>query len=149
MDRARITELNRAALIKLKILVASLSDAQYALSVGDGWTVGATLAHLAFWDQRAIILLERWETAAVGPSEMDVDVLNRACLPQWNALPPRTVAELVLATAEKVDKKLETVSSATLEWLQSAPEAPIAVIRAEHRGEHIDQIEQAIKAHSK
>ena len=146
MDRAAIIERNRAELIRLQTLVTSLSDDQFALSLGDGWTVGSTLAHLAFFDQRALVLLERWESEGVGPSELDLDAVNRAALPQWLALPPRTVADIVLKTAAAVDKKLETISLQVLEGIQALPDPPIALFRAEHRGEHIDQIREALKA---
>ena len=33
-----------------------------------GWTVAAVLGHLAFWDQRAFILLEQWEKTGTAPA---------------------------------------------------------------------------------
>jgi hypothetical protein len=44
---------------RLQVLVARLDDAELAYPLGDEWTVAAVLAHLAFWDRRAAILLAR------------------------------------------------------------------------------------------
>jgi hypothetical protein len=143
VDRSFV-ERNSAERQRLKNLLSQLSDEDLTRSVGGGWTVAATLGHLAFWDQRAFTLLERWERQGVGPSDMDTDLLNRAALPLWLALPPRKAVELALAAAEAVDRKLETVSDEIVEWCFS-PQTPIAIFRAEHRGEHIDQIQDALK----
>jgi hypothetical protein len=140
-----VIERNRVELGRLRELLTQLSDEQLALPLGGGWSVGSTLAHLAFWDQRAVFLLERWEQQGVGPSEMDVDIVNRACLPQWLAIAPRVVADLTLKTAEAIDKKIETVSQEIFDWCATNPDCPINIERAKHRAEHIEQIREAVK----
>src|SRR5215468_7641690 len=100
MDQASVIADNRRELTRLKELLASLKEDQFGISLGGGWTVGAALGHLAFWDQRAIVLLERWEKEGVGASGADSDALNRAILPFWLALPGRTAADLALKAAE-------------------------------------------------
>jgi hypothetical protein len=144
MDRASVIERNRVELGRLRELLAQLSDEQLAHPLEGGWTVGATLAHLAFWDQRAVHLLDRWEKQGVGPSEMDVDILNRACLPQWLALAPRTAADIALKTAEAIDKKIESISQEIFDWCLTNPVCPINIERYKHRAEHIEQIQQAV-----
>lgn len=139
-------ERNRTELGRLRSLLAQLSDEELGLPLEGGWSVASTLAHLAFWDQRAVLLLDRWEKQGVGPSEMDVDILNRACLPQWLALAPRAAADLALKTAEAIDKKIETVSTEIFDWCLTNPDCPIAIVRANHRAEHIEQIQQAVKS---
>ena len=59
-DRTYIAR-NDAERARLRALVARLSDADLARPMPGGWTVAAVLAHLAFWDQRIMVLLERWE----------------------------------------------------------------------------------------
>ena len=59
-DRSFETE-NRAATADLRTLVESLSDAELAVDLGDGWNVSMALAHLAFWDEWH---LARWVHAA-------------------------------------------------------------------------------------
>ena len=58
---------NKAELEHLRKVVDRLTDEQIARPAGgDGWTVGALLGHIAFWDQRAIVLMERWKAGGVG-----------------------------------------------------------------------------------
>ena len=52
---------------RLRALVARLGDADLQRPVGHGWTVAATLVHLAFWDLRAVALIERFGKDSVGP----------------------------------------------------------------------------------
>ncbi len=49
-----VFEHNRSQLARLQQLIAQLTDADLNRSVGDDWTVAVVLAHLAFWDQRAL-----------------------------------------------------------------------------------------------
>jgi hypothetical protein len=82
----------------------------------------------------------------VGASEIDVDALNRAALPQWLALNPRVAADLTLKTAELVDRKIETISQDIFVWCVTNPHVPINIERSKHRAEHIDQIQHTIKS---
>jgi hypothetical protein len=51
---------NRAEFDQLRKLARSLTAQQVASQVGAaGWTAGGILGHLAFWDQRALVLLRR------------------------------------------------------------------------------------------
>ena len=58
VDRSYIAE-NKTQLTRLQALLAGRSDAELARPTTAGWTVAAVLGHLAFWDQRALILLEQ------------------------------------------------------------------------------------------
>jgi hypothetical protein len=68
---------------RLEALVSRLTNDDRELS--NGWTVAAALAHLAFWDRRARLLLRRWERKGTPPDEPDVDLLNEALLEEWRA----------------------------------------------------------------
>src|SRR3990172_1285410 len=57
--------------LRLKALVARLSDADLGRPVGHGWTVADTLVHLAFWDLRAVTLIDRCEKECVKASPAD------------------------------------------------------------------------------
>ena len=129
---------------RLEALVQRLSDAQLAQPMSDGWTVAAVLAHLAFWDTRAAILVERWRRNGVSPSELDVHVVNDAAKPQWLALPPRAAAEGAVQAARAADAALDGCDEAFLHAIVAAN--AINVSRAVHRAEHLDQIEQALSA---
>jgi hypothetical protein len=141
-DRSFI-EKNRAELARLKALLGRLSDADLARSVGGGWTVSAALAHLAFWDQRALVLLERWEKEGYQDSPYDSPAINDASLPFWLAIPPRSVLKLTLESAEAVDRKVEAVPPELIAQI-IAGGLPINPVRGEHRSEHIEQIEEAL-----
>lgn len=149
MDQATVVERNRVELDRLRDLLSKLTDEQLTLSLGGGWTVASTLAHLAFWDQRAFELLSRWEQQGVSVSQMDSDILNRAALPQWLALAPRAAANLALKSAELVNQKIESVSPEIFNWCVTQSDPPINVERFKHRAEHIDQIQQATQSSSR
>jgi len=53
-------EANDAERKRLERFVSACSDADLQLPVAAGWTVGAVLAHVAFWDQRSALMLDRW-----------------------------------------------------------------------------------------
>ena len=75
-------ERNAVERARLEALVARLSNDDLARTLDGGWTVAAKLAHLAFWEQRALVLLAKWQReGAVRPSPVDEDVVNDALLP--------------------------------------------------------------------
>ena len=145
MSKHSYIEANRVQRERLKALVAKLSDDDLRREVGAGWTVAATLAHIAFWDQRVLKLLHRFERQGVGPSPQpaDVDAINDAAKALCLALPPRTAAQLAVSTAEELDRELEKLPDDMLEELAGAGH-PIKLLRAEHREYHLDEIEQMI-----
>ena len=108
VDRSYVAK-NDVERARLKAFVAKASDADLAHAMPAGWTVASVLAHLAFWDQRILALLETWEKTGVVPGgdhEDDVDWINDAGKPFLLALPPRTAAEMTVAIAEAVDRKV-------------------------------------------
>ncbi|PYN33799.1 MAG: hypothetical protein DME01_17275 [Candidatus Rokuibacteriota bacterium] len=146
MARSYVTENNHAR-ARLRALVDRLSDGELARPLDAGWTVGAVLAHLAFWDQRTLILIERWEkegSRAVPRSidSKDVDWINDSAKALCLALPPRAAARLAVAVADAVDRRVETLSD-ELVAANAGAGSPINLLRAEHRQEHLDEIERA------
>src|SRR6266853_1622147 len=124
MDRPYVAENNRER-ARLRALVERLSDGDLARPLDAGWTVGAVLAHLAFWDERILVLIERWEKEGLRSTprsfdEKDVDWINDSTKALCLALPPREAARLAVAAAGN----------------------PISLVRAEHRREHLDEIER-------
>jgi hypothetical protein len=145
-DRTFIAR-NNAERARLQALVARLTDADLARPMPAGWTVAAVLAHLAFWDQRILVLLERWESASAVPraaNAADVDWINDAAKPFLLAVPPRRAAELAVAIAEAVDGKVAALSDDFLARNEAAG-SPLLMTRAEHRGEHLREIESVLK----
>jgi uncharacterized damage-inducible protein DinB len=145
MSKRAYVDENRLQRERLKALVAKLSDDDLRREVGAGWTVAATLAHIAFWDQRVLKLLHRFERQGVGPSPQpaDVDAINDAAKALCLALPPHAAVQLAVSTAEELDRELERLSDDMLAQLIAA-DNPIKLSRAEHREYHLDEIEQLI-----
>src|SRR5689334_8700766 len=56
-DRSYIAENDRERR-RLEALVEKLDDAALSRAMPAGWTVAAVLAHLAFWDQRTVTVIE-------------------------------------------------------------------------------------------
>ena len=149
LDRGYVTR-NNAERARLAALVKKWTDADLARPMPAGWTVAGVLGHVAFWDQRILELLARWEKngpAAVPPAldEADVDWVNDAAKPMLLAVPPRKAAELTLAIAEAVDRKVETLTDDQIAR-NTAAGNPLNLDRAEHRKEHLNEIEAALKA---
>jgi hypothetical protein len=143
VDRAFV-EQNRASSRRLRDLVARLSDQQLQRRVGQHWTVAIALAHLAFWDRRALQALDITERDGK-PYIPILDILvNDASLALWAAMPPREAARIALETAEQLDKRLEGFPPALLEELYAGNQR--LVMRALHRNEHLDEVEAALKS---
>jgi DinB superfamily len=144
-DRSYVTR-NTAERERLRALVEELGDEELSRPLAAGWTIAGVLAHVAFWDQRALVLLERWEEGGDPPRAVDpadVDWINDAMKPLCLALPPHTAAQLALAIAETVDWKVETLSDDRLAANATAGH-PVNLLRAEHRREHLGDIERAL-----
>jgi hypothetical protein len=129
---------------RLAALVGRLGDADLARPVGHGWTVAATLVHLAFWDLRAVRLMDRYEKESVTPSPTDVHVLNDTVHALAQAIPPRAAARLAVDAAERVDRRLETFPDRLLDAVVAA-DRPFFPERHVHRAEHLDEIERALR----
>ena len=144
MDAETIARIE-ASRARLRRLIEGLSEAELArpLADGGGWTIAATLAHLAFWDRRALILLRRWEREGIGPSGVDFDAVNDALVPQWLALPPRAAADLAVAAAEEVDREVAKLTTEQLAAIAAAGD-PIRPDRSVHRTAHLAAIERAL-----
>ena len=143
MDRTYIAD-NTATRERLMTLVDQLSDDDLARSLSDGWTIAATLAHLAFWDHRVLVLLDRWKHAEVIESAADPDPINDAMRPLCLAIAPRTATRLAVEAAQAVDRELETLDP-DLHARIVAAGTPIKYWRSEHRSEHLDEIERVLK----
>ena len=143
IDRDYVAQ-NDTERARLKALVARASDADLAKPMPAGWTVAGVLGHLAFWDQRILTLLEAWETKGIAPpleNVADVDWINDAGKPFLLALPPRKAAEVAVAIAEAVDRKVAALADDMIAR-NIAAGSPLNLVRAKHRKEHLDEIER-------
>jgi hypothetical protein len=133
---------NARELERMKALVARLSDKQLAAMVNEYWSVAGILGHIAFWDGCALFLagkLQRGEPLTPSDDEPDVDWINNSSRPLIHAIAPRALAELAVSIAEETDQLVASLPDELLAGLSET--SPLNPERANHRGEHLDEIE--------
>src|SRR5262245_47120227 len=111
MDRSYVAA-NEAERARLQALVARLTDADMARAMSAEWTIGVGLMHLAFWDGLSLSKFEEWErtgTVQIPPMQDMVDRINQAMLPWWQTIAPAQIRHAVVAAAEAVDRKAESL----------------------------------------
>ena len=128
---------------QLITLVNRLSDEQLRHPLEAGWTVAGVLAHLAFWDQRALTLLHKWQQEGIGPSPVDVDVINEVTRPLFIALASQTAAQLAISTAQILDQAIEQLAPEFIAEVETNGKT-VRLNRALHRRDHFNQIEQVL-----
>jgi hypothetical protein len=145
MDRTYAAD-NARELERMKSLVSNLSDQDLGSMVNDHWTVAGVLGHMAFWDGRALFLAGKLQRdKAFTPSDTepeDVDWINDSTRPLIHAIPPRQAAEVALRIAEETDELVASLSPELVATIDA--NSPLNPVRAQHRGEHLDEIEAAV-----
>jgi hypothetical protein len=140
-------EENARQLERLRALLARLTDEDLRSPVNEEWTAAGVLAHMAFWDARALVLGRKLQSGMpFSPSDAepeDVDWINDATRPLIEEIEPRRAAELALRLAEETDAFMASLPAERM-WPQD-PESPVNPLRADHRGEHLDQLEAALR----
>lgn len=144
-DDLSYIEANTRERERLRALVEGLDDDALSSPVNEFWTVAGVLAHVAFWDQRILVLsekIDRGEPWDASDTEPEADWLNDTTRPLLLAIAPREAAQLALRIAERTDARVAEVGPRL--W-PSDPDCPISALRYEHRGEHLDEIEAALE----
>ena len=141
LDRSFV-ELNRASRERMQTLAGRLSDEELQTKVGEHWTVGIVYAHIAWWDRRVMYVLDMTEKdGKLFIPQIDIFV-NDLSLPLWAAVPPREAVRIAMENAEALDKRLEEYPQALLEEIYNYNKR--WVVRALHRGEHLDEADAAL-----
>ena len=145
MDRSYVAE-NDAASQRLRGLVARLTDDELGRPVGQHWSVSIALAHLAFWDRLWLAKFEEWERVRlVEMPRTDEDAsaaINDGMLAWWRSISPAHARHEVVAAAEAIDSYAARLSEPIVSAILAV--RPRTLIRAVHRGEHLDDIERAL-----
>jgi hypothetical protein len=144
MDRSYVSE-NEAERARLRAVVDRLTDVDLARPMSEDWTVGVGLMHLAFWDGLSLEKFEEWERTGevqIPPMRDMVDGINRAMLPWWRTIAPAQIRHAVVAAAEAVDRKAQTLPAPIIEAILTL--RPRSLERAIHRRQHLNQIERAL-----
>ena len=126
---------NDAERERLRSLVTGLSDEQLGRPMPGGWTVAAVLAHIGFWDARAIYWLDKWgphgEPSTYEPE--NTEAVNDSAKPLCLALRPRDAVQLALRLADESDGKVKALSDAMLAKIGAKGNPPFNLSRAIHR----------------
>lgn len=138
------TQENAVERERLAALVNHLTDEELSRPVEAGWTVAGFLAHLAFWDRRALTLLRKWKQEGIGPSPIDTDVVNEAMREHCTAIPPRVAAQMAVACAAAIDREIEQLDAEMLAAVETDG-TTVHLNRAAHRKLHLEQIERALR----
>ena len=136
---------NANSLARLKALIARLTPQQLALPLDDGWTISAALTHMAVWDRRMLLLIERFQREGITDSPYDPHVMNDAMKPMLLALPSHEAARICIEAAEQVDAAVAALPDAFIQAIKDYG-TPFNPYRSEHRGYHLDEIERALAA---
>jgi hypothetical protein len=128
---------------RLMRLTTKLTEADLIRPMANGWTVATKLAHLAFWDLYWLALIDEWEKTDFDYSRSKFDAINHGVLVLSRLIPPTAVVGLVRDAADAIDRKLETVSPQLVAAIETAGCVHI-LLRAQHRREHLDQIETTL-----
>src|SRR6266508_4264797 len=133
---------------RMRALVERLGEDELRSPVNEYWTVAGVLGHIAFWDARVLALAEKLEHGVpFSPSDAepeDVDWINDATRPLILAIEPRELAQLALRLAEETDQRVASLPPDRM--FPQDPDSPVNHLRADHRGEHLDDIEAALGA---
>src|SRR5215218_4390081 len=131
---------------RLRAFIDRLDDEALAAPANEYWTVAGVLGHLAYWDNRMLVLadkIDRREPWVPSDAEPEGDWLNDSTRPLIHAIAPRAAAELALRIAEETDAR---VAELPLDRMAPGdPDSPIYPARGDHRGEHLDEIEAALR----
>ena len=146
MDDRPYIQVNDRERERLREFINRLDDDALAAPANEYWTVAGVLGHMAYWDLRVLVLAEkidRGEPRVAGDAEPEGDWLNDSTRPLIHAIVPRAAAELALRIAEETDARVAELPLDRMAPLD--PDSPIYPARGEHRGEHLDELERALR----
>lgn len=131
---------------RLARLIDRLSDDDLLRAApADGeWTVADTLAHLAFYDRRAEVLMRQFMREGVSPAPYHFQSINDALLPIARRIPPREVALEALAAAEAVDAVAADIDADLVAAIKERGE--VSPERWVHRKNHLDDLKRELGA---
>ena len=131
---------------RLREFINTLDDDALAAPANEYWTVAGVLGHLAYWDNRVLVFadkIDRGEPWVPSDAEPEGDWLTDSTRPIIHAIAPRAAADLALRIAEETDARVAVLPLDRMYPLD--PESPISAARSAHRGEHLDELEQALR----
>jgi hypothetical protein len=142
MDIQDVFQLNRKSTERLKKVVQNLSKEELTQTTRNKWPVFINLAHVAFWDQRVIHVVELAKKNNMLTAPLFDLQLNDILTPLLFAIPPEAAVKLAFDTAGSLDSLLEECPGEIINEMMKVN--PRLVNRSLHRNNHLDSIEAAI-----
>ena len=143
MDTQLIFRSNRESTHRMQQLILGLSEEQLSRPIDNGWSIAQTLAHLAFWDQRAIHVIETARKDNIVHVPQFDDQLNDILAPILAVIPPAAAARMALKIADTLDGLLEDCPPQLIDQLVAVNSR--LVERSLHRNDHLSQMESVLK----
>jgi uncharacterized damage-inducible protein DinB len=142
MNTKIIFQSNRKSTERMRQIIQGLSEKGLSQTTANHWTIAMTLAHLAFWDQRVIHVIESAKKNNELHAPLFDDQLNDILAPILAVLPLADSARLAIHTAETLDQMLEECPAWIEDQMMLANNR--LVERSLHRNDHLDEIEASI-----
>jgi hypothetical protein len=130
---------------RLFALLDRLNEASLQRTLPNGWTVAVALAHLAFWDNYAVALLDEWKQKGFSLPSAQYDAINAAVEGMSRVIPCAALVSWVRESAEMSDRAAASASPALAAELEAAGKMNF-LRRSVHRRHHLDQIETLLGA---
>jgi hypothetical protein len=146
MDKKIIFQSNRKSTQRMREIVNGLSEEELSQNVGDDWPIFLILAHLAFWDQRVIHVIEMGRKNNVVNAPLFDLQLNDILAPILRAIPPAEAAKMAINVAGSVDQLLEECAPEFIDEMMKVNNR--LVDRSLHRNGHLDDIAAILKSHN-
>ena len=143
---SELVEATTHGLSRVQALVTALTAESLSRVFGKGWTVAATLAHLAFWDRW---VEARWHHFTRVGSFHDLpddvtDWINEAAMGGWLALSAPETMRLCLDAAMRVTHSIERLSPQHI--AAAVATGRVAMVnRTLHWYPHLDEIERVVR----
>jgi hypothetical protein len=137
------SELNHESENELVSFINNLTPEQLTTSMPAGWDVISVLAHVVFWDIRALTLINKWEKEGIHVSEVDTDVINEVTRPIFLSLEPASAVAMIAAYSKLIDEKIDGLTPEFIESIEIQGKN-VHLNRAKHRRMHIEEIKQVL-----
>lgn len=128
---------NRAATERIRAFAGGLTEDRLRAPMGAHWTLGTMFVHLAFWDRRAHLMLDRVEAAGEDAETEIPTMTNDISLPVWLTVPPAEATRLAIEAASAFDDRLDALPDHLVEAV--LVNHPAWIRRSLHRDLHLDE----------
>jgi hypothetical protein len=129
--------------------IRSLKDKlirNWKTELGNGWTVGSMLCHIAFWDNVRCLWIKKWIQSGKLATDLDMESthsFNDVVRTMSETIPAKTGLQFTLRCAEEIDRLVESLQPNQIQELEASDRGRWFQ-RHLHRKSHLDRIETAV-----